>query len=87
MAKRNNKCKSMNRQGFQYQNKVYIWHEKELYRLPYNVNLSYYGLLKCTKWNDGYIIGSQRKSLKQLQGMTSDIKIDFEFIKSNHLPF
>lgn len=77
----------MTKQGFQYQNKVYIWHKKELYRLPFQVGFKHFGLLKCTKWNDGYILGSQRKSSKQLQGMTTEINCDFKFIESDHLPF
>lgn len=77
----------MIKQGFQYQNKIYIWHKKELYRLPFQVNCNFFGLLKCKSWNDGYIIGSQRKSMSQLQGMTTEIISDFEFIESDNLPF
>lgn len=73
--------------GFQYLKKIYIWHENDLYRLPFTSNLRNYGLLKCKKWKDGYILGESRKSLAQLQSMTTDIESDFVFIKDKDCPF
>jgi hypothetical protein len=87
MAKRNIKCKRMNYKGFNYLGKVYIWHEKELYRLPFESHQRYFGLLKCTKWNDGYILGSVRKSINQLRSMTKDIESDFVFEQHDDMPF
>ena len=77
----------MTYKGFEYLGKKYIWHKKELYRLPFTASFRSYGLLKCKKWKDGYILGESRKSLSQLQAMTTDIESDFVFIKDKDCPF
>ena len=60
--------------GFEYQGKKYLWHKKELYRLPFERNLRFYQLKKVAKWSDrGYILGSSRKSFGQLKIMTVDV--------------
>jgi hypothetical protein len=87
MAKAHKKRKTMIYKGFQYLGKVYVWHKKELYRLPYNVDFRYYGLLKCKPWQDGYNLGNKRKSMKQLQSMTVTIKSDFRFQVHEDVPF
>jgi hypothetical protein len=73
----------MKYKGFSYSGKTYVWREGELYRLPYTAHLRSFGLLKCKRWNDGYILGEDRKSGSQLQAMTTEIESDFEFIDIN----
>lgn len=77
----------MTYKGFEYLGKKYVWHKNELYRLPYTSNLRSYGILKCKKWKDGCILGDKRKSLSQLQAMTTEIESDFVFIKDTDCPF
>lgn len=77
----------MTYKGFEYLEKKYVWHENELYRLPYTSKLRSYGLLKCAKWKDGCILGESRKSGSQLQAMTTEIESDFIFIKHKDCPF
>ena len=77
----------MTYKGFEYLGKKYVWHENEIYRLPYTSNLRSYGILKCKKWNNGYILGDKRKSGSQLQSMTTDVESDFVFIKDKDCPF
>lgn len=61
--------------GFEYNGKRYVWHKKELYRLPFESNKRFFGWLKCAKWLDkGFILGSQRKSFSQLQAITVDVE-------------
>jgi len=60
--------------GFEYMGKTYVWYKNELYRMPMQVGRNFYGLKKCKPWNDGYIIGSSRKSMGQLIGMTTQIE-------------
>ena len=76
----------MNYKGFEYMGKTYVWHKKELYRLPYLSNMRSFGLLKCKKWNEGYILGSVRKSKNQLKAMNTDIFSSFVFNEGEHLP-
>lgn len=64
--------------GFSHSGKKYVWHKKKLYRLPFESNLRFYGLHECKPWKDGYIVGTQRKSLKQLRSMSVE-DIDFVF--------
>lgn len=60
--------------GFEYAGKRYVWKGKQLYRMPFNSGVRFFGVLKCKKWLDkGYILGSQRKSFSQLQSMTTDV--------------
>lgn len=73
--------------GFEYLRKTYVWYKKELYRLPYTSNLRSYNLLKCKKWNDGFILGMSRKSMSQLKSMTTSVESDFQFIKDKYCPF
>lgn len=78
----------MTYKGFNYLGKTYVWNKGDLYRLPYNVGYKYFGLLKCAKWlNKGLYIGSERKSFKQLQSMTTDIESSFIFHSSTDTPF
>jgi len=72
--------------GFDYMGKRYLWKNKELYRLPFQSDLNFYGVKKCTKWKDGYILGSQRKSLAQLKGMNNK-RIYYEIVESEYMPF
>lgn len=73
--------------GFIYNNKVYGWHEKELYRLPQNIGNRYYSKKKCAKWGDGYFLGSDRKSKNQLKSMTVVIDKEVQEIQSDDCPF
>ena len=77
----------MTYKGFKYNNKTYIWKSKQLFRLPYFHEKRGYGLHKCKSWKNGFILGNQRKSLKQLQGITIDIEVDFQFQESKDTPF
>jgi hypothetical protein len=47
----------------------------------------FYPLKKCGKYDKGFIIGRDRKSLKQLEFMTEEINIEIEIIKSKDCPF
>lgn len=74
--------------GFEYANKRYVWHKKELYRMPFNSGFRYFGVLKCAKWVDkGYILGSQRKSFAQLKSMTVDVEWQLPIEKHVDTPF
>lgn len=72
--------------GFDYMGRTYAWHKKELYRLPFQIGLTFYGVKKCAKWKDGFYLGSQRKSRSQLEAMTNK-RIEFEFVESEDVPF
>ncbi len=67
--------------------KVYAWKGKELYRLPFESGLRFYGLRKCKPWNSGYYLGQHRKSMEQLQGMTVDIDSFVQVIDDEDCPF
>jgi len=74
--------------GFYYANKKYIWHKKELYRMPFESGVRYFGVLKCAKWKDkGYILGSQRKSFRQLQAITVDVDYNLPIEEHLDTPF
>ena len=68
--------------GFEYMGKKYVWHKKDLYRLPFQSGMNFYGILKCKKWTDrGYLLGAHRKSFSQLESMTVDVE-HYEIEKS-----
>lgn len=68
--------------------KTYVWHKKELYRLPYRIGLKYFGQIKCKKWScRGYYLGPHRKSWSQLESMTVDIEEDVSFVDHPDTPF
>lgn len=77
----------MTYKGFQYNNKTYVFHEKELYRLPYQEKKRAYGLHKCKRWRDGFILGKSRKSRKQVLAMIRNVKTDFVFPDHADLDF
>lgn len=73
--------------GFSYMGKCYLWKNKELYRLPFQSRFNFYGVKKCTKWKDGYLLGGQRKSLAQLEAMTVSVDYDIDLNVSSDCPF
>lgn len=74
--------------GFEYQGKKYLWHKKELYRLPFDSKLRFYKLKKVARWSDrGYILGSSRKSFGQFKCMTIDVPWQFPVEDHSDLPF
>lgn len=78
----------MTYKGFVYQSRTFIWHERELYKIPYTSHFRSFGIRKCAKWRDGYILGNGiKKSSSQLEAMTTDIEVDFQFQKNKDTPF
>jgi len=74
--------------GFHYLGKIYIFKETDLFRLPFESHLRFYGINKCKRWKDGFILGNGiRKSKGQILSMLSDIKTDFKFIEEKDCPF
>lgn len=73
--------------GLFHDGKIYGWHEKELYRLPQMIGKRFYPKKKCAKWNDGYFLGSDRKSKAQLKSMTVVIDKEIQEIESSDCPF
>jgi len=74
--------------GFEYNGKKYIWHKKELYRLPFESHKRYFGVLKCAKWQDkGFMLGMQRKSFRQLESMTVDVGWSLPIVTHKDTPF
>jgi len=68
--------------------KKYSWVKKELYRMPFQVGLRFYGVKKCAKWSDkGYFLGSHRKSFDQLKTMTVDVDYRVELNQHKDCPF
>ena len=77
----------MTYKGFRYLGKTYIFKEADLFRLPFESNLRFYGIHKCKKWKDGFILGDKRKSKSQILSMLTDIETDFKFIEEKDCPF
>ena len=73
--------------GFYYMDKTYIWYKKELYRMPFQCELRFYGVKKCARWKDGYYLGTNKKSLSQLMSMTHKIDKEMPIFESDHIPF
>lgn len=81
--------------GFYYMGKTYVWHEKRLYRLPYESNKKWYELLECEEWYDkktgkfrGFYLGSSRKSKLQIKAMLEKgFEIDFKLKQYIDTPF
>lgn len=78
----------MNR-AFNYMGKVYVWHDRELYRLPYCVNLKWYKTLKCKRWRvTGFYLGSSKKSKLQVEEMLKNgFEIPFDPATHDDMPF
>jgi hypothetical protein len=74
--------------GFNYLQKKYIWYNSELYCLPYESKLRFYGVRKCKFDGKHYCLGNGlRKSINQVKSMTTDIDSDFVFVKNKDCPF
>jgi hypothetical protein len=81
--------------GFNYLGKTYILKEDvinlaqaDLFRLPFESHLRFYGVKKCKHWKDGFILGNGiRKSKGQISSMLTDIETDFKFIEEKDCPF
>ena len=60
--------------GISYNEILYGWYEKELYRLPINIGSRYFGLKKLTKVpignNFGYRLSQRAFTISQLQEIT-----------------
>lgn len=77
----------MTHKGFHYLGKTYILKEADLFRLPFESHLKFYGIKKCKPWKDGFILGDKRKSKAQILAMLTDIETDFKFIEEKDCPF
>lgn len=77
----------MTYKGFQYLGKTYIFKEGDLFRLPFESHLRFFGIHKCKKWKDGFILGDKRKSKAQILAMLSDIESNFKFIEEKDCAF
>ena len=79
------------KKGFYYKGLLYGWKNKKLYRLPKMVNNRSLSLLELTKLkvgnNYGCIVGLDRKSMKQLEQLTTDINYIYEKIEHEDCPF
>jgi hypothetical protein len=73
--------------GFNYLGKTYIFKESDLFRLPFESHLRFYGIHKCKRWKDGFILGDKRKSKAQILAMLTDIETDFNFVEEKDCPF
>ena len=73
--------------GLFHNDKLYGWKDKELFRLPQKIGKSYYGLLKCKRWKDGFFLGADRKSKIQLEAMTIVIDKEISVVKDKDMPF
>jgi hypothetical protein len=74
--------------GFNYLQKKYIWHNSELYCLPYESHKRYFGVRKCAFDGTHYCLGNGvRKSVTQVKSMTTEIESDFVFVKDKDCPF
>jgi len=74
--------------GFAYMGKMYVWKKKELYRMPYESNQRFYGMIKCAKWGErGYYLGRYPKSFAQLEAMTTDVDFTIEDEAHEDCPF
>lgn len=73
--------------GFFYKGKIYGWSEKKLYRLPQMIGERFYPKKECKPWKDGFLLGSDRKSKRQLQSMTVVIDKEVVEITGSDCPF
>jgi hypothetical protein len=73
----------MSYKGFYYLGKTYIFKGADLFRLPFMSHLRFYGVYKCKKWKDGFILGDKRKSKGQIEAMLTDIETDFKFVEES----
>lgn len=78
--------------AIKYQGKVYVRDGEDLYRLPFQSNLKFYGQKAVAKWriNDvhvGFILGSARKSFDQLDAMTEPYDCELKFYSTDVVPF
>jgi hypothetical protein len=77
--------------GFVFNKVNFVWHKKELYRMPYESNSRCYEkrLLKQQKVGNsiGYWICGTFKSMKNLKEITKEVNIEeIEFVESE-IPF
>ena len=63
-------------EGFVFNNILYAWNGKDLYRMPQQDKKGFRGLTKLELKRDGtgYLVGSAFKSLSQLNSMTKPIQ-------------
>lgn len=73
--------------GFIFNEVLYGWYEKELYRLPQMIGKRYYPLMKCGTHKKGYYVGRTRKSFAQLKSMTVLIDFQTHEISDKDCPF
>lgn len=78
--------------AIRYGSKVYVRDGNDLYRLPFQSNLKFYGQKVVAKWvvNDvhvGFVLGSQRKSFDQLNAMTEPYECELKFYVPDSTPF
>ena len=77
-------------QGIYYKDFLYGWHNKELYRLP-KIGKKVMPLKKLTKIkvgnSFGYNLARDKKSMLQLEAITTEINYTYKILKSKHCPF
>jgi hypothetical protein len=77
------------KKGFYFNGYLYGWHKKKLFRLPKVTKKGYLPLLelKPCKEVNGYNVGRCKKSIKQLEAITTDINYIYEKIMHDDCPF
>ena len=77
--------------GFKFDNILYGWKNKKLYRLPQMIGKRFYPIKELTLIDvgiqKGYNVSRKKKSIKQLQDMTVFINYDHQLIKDKDCPF
>jgi|GEM_PF-4614339 len=87
------KCVKMRyNKGFEYMGKPYVWKNKIIFRLPYEINNRCYGFLKVAKWikkgnHVGFVLGNHKKSFAQLKKMTTDVDVEIKESDCIDVPF
>lgn len=77
--------------GFEYLGVKYGWYKKDLYRLPFESKLRYYGLklIKPIYIGSTMCYNLQRKkiTLKRIKLLTEKVNYNVEIVKDNDVPF
>ena len=77
--------------GFFFENVLFGWYKKELYRLPQEIGNRQYPLKKLDQiiigQNVGYNVCNKKKTIKQLEEITIVINKEVSRIIDNDLPF
>lgn len=73
--------------GFEYKGRMFGFKEKNLYRLPYENNLRFYGLKEIPFKKDHYRLCRDKVGINKIKHLIKPINIEVKLIETNETPF